>query len=210
NAKPSFPNIPNLPALQLNDLIFPSSGIAQTKIWDNGKQDVLKKPKYKKKDLDKQRLKNLVPGTKLNPLCQDNRIPDMPIQHSTEILILFDNGQVIHGWTLLFPAVWSMAFLSSLVYTGTHFSGQHESGIPGFLVNYPSLCACEVASEQHAESEHARWKHTPESWEKLGTKSPWHADWDVVLGLKSPEATAATAEGLVTTQGETGQGNVMV
>ncbi|KAL4063372.1 hypothetical protein V8B97DRAFT_1992171, partial [Scleroderma yunnanense] len=186
NVKPSFPNIPNLPALQSNDLIFPSSGIAQTKIWDNGKQDILKKPKYKKKDLDEQQSK-----------------------HSPEIFI--------HGWTLLFPAVWSMAFLSSLVYTGTCFSGQHErrkqyfeAGIPGFLVNYPSSHACEVASEQHAESEHARWKHTPESWEKLGTRSPWHADWDVVLGLKSLEATAATAEGLVTMQGETGQGNVMV
>ncbi|KAL4080499.1 NUC188 domain-containing protein [Scleroderma citrinum] len=161
---------------------------------------------------------------KLNPLRQDDRIPDMPIQHSPEICpsssrsaTSFDNGRVIHGWTLLFPAVWSMAFLSSLVYTGTRFSGQHErrkqyfeAGIPGFPVDYSSSRACEVASEQRAESERARWKHTPESWEKLGTRSPWHADWDVVLGLKSPEATAATAEGLVTTQGETGQGNVTV
>ncbi|KAL4080470.1 ribonucleases P/MRP protein subunit POP1-domain-containing protein [Scleroderma citrinum] len=228
NAKPSFPDMTNPPALPSNDLIFPSSGIAQTEIWDGDKRDVLKKPKYKKKDLDERRSKNLVPGTKLNPLRQDDRIPVMLIQHSLEICppssrstTSFDNGRGIHGWSLLFPAGWSMALLSSLIYTGTRFAGQRErikqyfeAGIPGFPVDYPSSRVCEVASEQHAESERGRWERTPPakraSWEKLGTRSPWRADWGVVLGLESSEAVATTAEGFVTTQRETAQGNETV
>ncbi|KAL4075122.1 hypothetical protein V8B97DRAFT_1915764 [Scleroderma yunnanense] len=86
-----------------------------------------------------------------------------------------------------------------------------EAGIPGFLVDYSSSRACEVALEQRAESERARWERTPPekraSWERLSTRSSWRADWGVVLGLESPQAVTATAEGLMTTQRETGQGN---
>lgn len=133
----------------------------------------------------------------------------------------FDGGQGIHGWTLLFPAGWSMALLSSLIYTGTRFAGQRErrkqyfeAAAPGFPIDYPTSRACEIASEQRAESERARWERTPPakraSWEKLGTRSPWRADWGVVLGLETPVAVAATAEGLVTTQRENGQDTATV
>jgi len=45
------------PAIPSSSLIFPSSVIAQTEIWDEGQRDMLKKPKYKKKDLDERRSK---------------------------------------------------------------------------------------------------------------------------------------------------------
>jgi len=162
---------------------------------------------------------NLVPGTKLNPLRQDDRIPVMLIQRSLESSpASFDRGQGIHGWTLLFPAGWSMALLSSLIYTGTRFAGQRErrkqcfeAGAPGFPIDYPTSRACEVASEQRAETERARWERTPPakrpSWEKLGTRSPWRADWRVVLRL---ETAVAAAEGLVTTQRENAQDTATV
>lgn len=57
NAKPSFPDMTNPPATPSSSLIFPSSIIAQTEIWDEAKREVLKKPKYKKKDLDERRSK---------------------------------------------------------------------------------------------------------------------------------------------------------
>ena len=114
-----------------------------------------------------------------------------------------------------------MALLSSLIYTGTRFAGQRErrkqyfeAGVPGFPNDYPTSRACEVASEQHAETERARWERTPPakraSWEKLGTRSPWHADWSVVLGLEMPKTVAATGEGLVTTQRENNQSAMTV
>ncbi|KAF9219184.1 hypothetical protein BS17DRAFT_436621 [Gyrodon lividus] len=43
-------------------------------MWDEENCGGLKNPKYKKKDIDERRAKNLVSGTPLNPLRQDVRI----------------------------------------------------------------------------------------------------------------------------------------
>ncbi|KAG6333871.1 hypothetical protein ID866_5214 [Astraeus odoratus] len=217
NATSSYPDPSKPPAVSSSNLVFPSSVTAQTELWDEDKRDRLKKPRFKKKDLDERRSKLLVPGTKLNPLRQDDRVPVMLIQRSLESCppssrstYSFDDSRGIHGWTLLFPAGWSMAFLSSLIYTGTRFAGQRErmkqyfeAGTPAFPMDYPSTRAYEIAVEERAEKEKEKWEKTPPakraSWGKLGTRSPWRADWNVVLGLEKPPLTNA-AQGLVTTQ----------
>lgn len=113
-----------------------------------------------------------------------------------------------------------MAFLSSLLYTGTRFAGQRErakqffeAGVNGFPNDYPSVATYDVVANDRAEQEKARWERTPPAkkpnYEKLGTRSPWVADWGVVLGLEKPTATQTSEsrqeeeeEGLVTTQRE--------
>jgi ribonuclease P/MRP protein subunit POP1 len=164
---------------------------------------------------------NLVPGTPLNPLRQDDRIPVLLIQRSLEpcppssstSTSLSANTQGIHGWTLLFPAGWSMPFLPSLIFTGTRFAGQRErtkqffeAGVPAFPKDYPSIHAYNTFTEEHSEKERRRWERTPPAkkpnYEKLGTRSAWSADWDVVLGLEKPPAKVMGdwGDGLVTTQ----------
>ncbi|KAI6028013.1 ribonucleases P/MRP protein subunit POP1-domain-containing protein [Pisolithus microcarpus] len=220
NPKPSYPDMPSSCASPANNLVFPTSLTARSDIWDEGQRDRLKKPKYKKKDLDERRSKLVIPGTKLRALRQDDRIPVMLVQRSLEACppsspssSTLDKAQGIHGWTLLFPAGWSMAFLSSLVYTGTRIAGQrermkqyYEAGIAAFPADYPTSRACEVASEERAVLEREKWERTPPAkranWEKLGTRSPWRADWDVVLGLEPVQSGADTAEGLVPSQRE--------
>ncbi|KAI9566167.1 ribonucleases P/MRP protein subunit POP1-domain-containing protein [Boletus coccyginus] len=227
NAKPHYPDFAQPSSQRPQSFIFPTAVTAQSEIWDEEKRGSLKKPKYKKKDLDDRRSKNLVPGTPLNPLRQDDRIPILVIQRSVEpcpptssgSTAQSDNTQGIHGWTLLFPAGWSMAFLSSLLYTGTRFAGQRErakqffeAGVNGFPNDYPSVAAYAVVANDRAEQEKARWERTPPAkkpnYEKLGTRSPWLADWGVVLGLEKPTATQTSEsrrqeeEGLVTTQRE--------
>jgi len=113
-----------------------------------------------------------------------------------------------------------MAFLSSLLYTGTRFAGQRErtkqffeAGVSGFPNDYPGVAAYGIVTNDRAEQEKARWERTPPAkkpnYEKLGTRSPWLADWDVVLGLEKPTATQTSSsrgqgdEELVTTQRET-------
>ncbi|KAI6125839.1 NUC188 domain-containing protein [Pisolithus croceorrhizus] len=220
NSKPSYPDIPSSSAAPPSNLVFPTSLTAQSDIWDEDQRDRLKKPKFKKKDLDERRSKLVIPGTKLRALRQDDRIPVMLVQRSLEACppsspssSKLDKAQGIHGWTLLFPAGWSMAFLSSLVYTGTRIAGQRErmkqhfeAGIATFPVDYPTSRACEAASEERATLEREKWERTPPAkranWEKLGTRSPWRADWDVVLGLEPTQPGVSTDERLVTTQRE--------
>ncbi|OJA10580.1 hypothetical protein AZE42_04637 [Rhizopogon vesiculosus] len=172
-------------------MTFPAAILAQSEIWDEEKRSALEKPKFKKKDLDERRSKNLVPGTPLNPLRQDDRIPLLLIQRSLEAP---SSTHGIHGWTLIFPAGWGMPFLSSLTHTGTRVGGQRErgtqafeAGTPYFPRDFPSTGFYETHWSERAEEERAKWERTPPAkranHEKLGTRSPWRADWEVVLGL---------------------------
>lgn len=86
-----------------------------------------------------------------------------------------------------------------------------EAGASGFPNDYPLVAAYDIVANDRAEQEKARWERTPPAkkpnYEKLGTRSPWRADWGVVLGLEKPSATQASRgggreEGLVTTQRE--------
>ena len=91
------------PSLSPASTVFPSAGLAQSQIWDENTRMVLRKPKFKKKDLDQRRsnvsrdppphmpapesrslLQNLVPGTPLKSERNDDRVPVLLIQRSVE------------------------------------------------------------------------------------------------------------------------------
>ncbi|KAJ7095926.1 NUC188 domain-containing protein [Mycena belliarum] len=207
NAKPS--------ATSASPIIIPSATLAQSDLWEESSRDSLRKPRYKKKDLDERRSKNLVPGTTLSPLRQDDRVPVLLIQRSVERGGP-SNDLALHGWTLLIPAGWSMPFFSSLTFTGTRVGGQRErqtqafeAGTGYFPRDYP-LCATydAYASAREAE-ERARWERTPPAkranYARLGTRSPWRADWRVVLGID-----AAVDADVVPTQREAGDASAAV
>ncbi|KAK0464529.1 POP1-domain-containing protein [Desarmillaria tabescens] len=173
-----------------------------------------------KKDLDERRSKNAIPGTNLTALRQDDRVPVVLIQRSLESpsLASVPNGErnraakdseAIHGWTLIIPAGWSMAFFSSLIYTGTRVGGQREcqsqafeSGISYFPRDYPFTTAYEKHAQKCESEAKESWERKPPAkrpnYEKLGTKSPWRADWETVLGLSE----GGVGDGYVTTQRE--------
>ncbi|KAG1733032.1 ribonucleases P/MRP protein subunit POP1-domain-containing protein [Suillus paluster] len=201
NAKPSTNDVQAAaPAMT-----FPATILAQSEIWEEEKRSALKKPTYKKKDLDTRRSNNLVPGTPLNPLRQDDRIPLLLIQRSLESP---SSTHGIHGWTLIFPAGWGMPFLPSLIHTGTRVGGQRERGTQAFEAGtayFPRDFPCTKFYDKHweerADKEKAKWERTPPAkrpnHKNLGTRSPWRADWEVVLGL--PMASAVD-ENLVPAQ----------
>ncbi|KAJ3573212.1 hypothetical protein NP233_g2576 [Leucocoprinus birnbaumii] len=137
--------------------------------------------------------KNLVPGTSLTPTRQDDRIPLLLIRRTLETPGA--ETQSIHGYTLLLPAGWSMAFWSSLIYTGTRVGGQrerqtqaYEAGVAYFPRDYPFSPAYDSWTEKRAKEEETTWLRKPPAkrvnYEKLDVRSPWRADWEVVLGLK--------------------------
>ena len=128
-------------------------------------------------------------------------------------------SQGLHGWTLIIPAGWSMAFFSSLTFTGTRIGGQRErqtqafeAGAAYFPHDLPSSIGYETYAAARESEESARWARKPPAkrpnFEKLGTRSPWRADWEVVLGIQSPTRPADSEADLVTTQRDTSNATV--
>ncbi|KIY46529.1 POP1-domain-containing protein [Fistulina hepatica ATCC 64428] len=176
---------------------FGSTALTKSGLWDTDVRQSLKTPRYKKKDLDRRREQHLIPGTDLDPMRQDDRIPVMLISRSLQ----GPGSQGVHGWTLMAPAGWGMAFLPSLIYTGTRVGGlrenamQHfEAGVTYFPNDYPFTDPYTALWNSRAESDFARWYRTPPAkrvaYDKLGTRSPWQPDWGVVLGIESSPADA--------------------
>ncbi|KAJ7288398.1 POP1-domain-containing protein [Mycena rebaudengoi] len=183
-------------------IIRPSGTLAQSDLWEESTRDSLRKPRFKKKDIDERRSKNLVPGTQLSPLRQDARVPVMLIQRSVE-RGASSSDQSLHGWTLLLPAGWSMPFFSSLTFTGTRVAGQRErqtqafeAGTGYFPRDYPTCPTYAAHATLRAAEERSRWERTPPA----KRANYWLADWGVVLGVEEPP----TAD-VVSTQREVGE-----
>ncbi|KAG6811630.1 hypothetical protein H0H92_006499 [Tricholoma furcatifolium] len=212
NAKPQTPPTEYTPSIA----VFPSAQLAQSQIWDESVRAKLSTPRYKKKDLDERRSKLLIPGTPLKADRQDDRIPVLLVQRSLEAPESPVQG--IHGWTVIIPSGWSMAFFSSLTFTGTRVGGQRErqtqafdAGAPYFPRDLPSSTGYETYISAQAKEEKARWDRKPPAkrpnYEKLGTKNPWRPDWHGLLGIPRPtveeeDNAAPTESGLVSTQRE--------
>lgn len=136
------------------------------------------------------------------------------IQRSIEVPNSGDKG--LHGWTIILPAGWSMAFFTSLIHTGTRVGGQRERQTQGFEAgtsyfprDYPSTTLYEKYAKKRQVEERAAWARKPPAkrtnYKKLGTRSPWRADWEVVLGLvaaKESDESEESEEALVSTQRE--------
>lgn len=89
-----------------------------------------------------------------------------------------------------------MAFLPSLIFTGTRVAGQRErqtqhfeAGCPHFPRDYPCTFAYGEFSADREVEERTRWERKPPAkrpnYTKLGTRSPWKPDWEVVLGIRA-------------------------
>ncbi|OBZ71160.1 Ribonucleases P/MRP protein subunit pop1 [Grifola frondosa] len=187
--------------------VFPSSTLAQSEIWDEDIRLGLRRPRYKKKDIDQRRSNNLVPGTPLQATQKDARIPVILIQRSIENSsstsqspsYQTDDSPSIHGWTLIIPQGWGMPFFSSLTYTGTRVAGQRErqtqsfeAGCAYFPRDYPSTASYDMYADNREEEDRGRWERKPPAkrtnFDKVGSRSPWKPDWRVVLGLEKPPA----------------------
>jgi ribonuclease P/MRP protein subunit POP1 len=108
------------------------------------------------------------------------------------------------------PLGWGMPFLSSLVHSGSRVGGQRErksqafeSGVPHFPDDFPGTATGQKHAEEMGSAEKAKWERTPPakrvSYAKLGTKSPWRLDWEVICGIPIKEKERGES-GFVDTQ----------
>lgn len=145
-------------------------------------------------------VQNPVPGKSLQAQAQDARIPVLLIQRSAEANCASSSAAhtpTVHGWTVIIPQGWAMPFFSSLIFTGTRVGGQRErqtqafeSGVAYFPCDYPCTLSYDEYSDLRASREQEQWERKPPAkrpnYSKLGSRSPWEPDWDVVLGLRDP------------------------
>ena len=159
-------------------------------------------------------LQSDIPGIRLNPLRQDDRIPVLLIQRS--LASSSSDSEAIHGWSLIVPAGWSMAFFNSLIFTNTRVGGQlerqtqaYEAATMYYPRDYPFTRAYNSYALDRESTDKSAWERKPPAkrvnFEALGTKSPWRADWEVVLGLsiQDEEHIDPDPPAFVTTQRET-------
>ena len=160
----------------------------------------------------------LIPGIALKAERNDDRVPVLLIQRSVENPSLSQDAQsprltsttALHGWTLIVPQGWGMPFFSSLTYTGTRTGGQRErqtqsfeAGCTHFPRDFPCTPAYADYAADRADAERDAWTRRPPAkrpnYDALGTRSPWCADWPIVLGL-APSPGPEETEEFVDTQ----------
>ncbi|GAA5962704.1 hypothetical protein JCM3765_006172 [Sporobolomyces pararoseus] len=175
--------------------IIPSSAIACVEsFWDTTKREKISKPKYKKKDLDARRSQNLVPGTPLQPLAQDDRIPVLLSQRtlSPSTSGSSASSQATSLFTLTIPHGWSMAFWSSLVHSSPRVAGlreralsTYEAGLATFPQDFPTTSAYEEHEKRRELEDRGYWERRPPAkrpnFSKLGTEDPWNFDAQKIL-----------------------------
>ncbi|KAG9057294.1 hypothetical protein FS842_007652 [Serendipita sp. 407] len=181
-------------------VITPTPALATSQLWSEQVRTKLQKPRFTKQDLDGRRSKQLVPGTPLVPLRQDDRVPLLMMQRSLEpsaSTALEEheyNGPVMHGWTVITPFGWGMAFLSSLIFTGSRVGGLREvksqaleSGMPHFPDDFSGTLFGDESQQGRGMAAKAKWDRTPPakrpSYTSLGTISPFSPDWAGICGV---------------------------
>lgn len=86
-----------------------------------------------------------------------------------------------------------------------HHTQHFESSVPHFPRDYPTTSAYgEGFWEKRGEDEQAKWERTPKAkrvpFGERGVRSPWAADWDVVLGLRKEGEEEDGGEDMIPTQ----------
>ena len=109
-----------------------------------------------------------------------------------------------------------MAFFSSLIFTNTRVGGQlerqtqtYEAGTMCYPRDYPFTPAYDAYALDRELADKSAWERKPPAkrvnFEALGSRSPWRADWDVVLGVSTRDEKHVGPDlpAFVTTQRET-------
>lgn len=190
--------------------LVPSADVAAVpSFWDRAHRASIHTPRYKKRDLDARRSHNLIPGTRLDPMAQDDRIPVLLSQRT---LGLAGADSTLHGWTLTVPSGWGMPFFASLVYSTPRVGGLrersqqfYEAGAARFPEDFVGTPGFEEHEARREVDEKGYWERRPPakrpSYGKLGTRWPWRMEMGEVLelayrrGTKLAETEAATEAG---------------
>ncbi|EIW65998.1 hypothetical protein TREMEDRAFT_70391 [Tremella mesenterica DSM 1558] len=182
----------------------PSPSLASTSLWNA----IPSKPRFKKSDLDRRRQLQSTPGTRLIPTGEDDKIPVTITQrsispssslHPNLALGGTSEDHSLHGFTLIFPSAFSMAFLLSFIYTNVKLVGlaerraqYRECGIPHFPEHWGGTCKAGIEWEEEKAKEEAEWwsRRPPgkrPEWSGLGIECPFKPKWSSIISQNDIE-----------------------
>lgn len=179
-------------------------GVA-TDLWDADVRSQLSKPKWKKSDLDLRRNHLAAPGSRLHAGADDDRVPIIVFKSTIQSGTPGQEETGFHGYTILIPHGWSMAFLTSFAYCNARLGGlverrvrSREAGVPSFPEHYSSVCnAAEAWEHQQSQDDQVRWLRKPPGkrpeFSTLGTRWPFRPVWKEVLAVCCQTRLALTA-----------------
>jgi len=182
----------------INDIccLWPEN-VSESDIWDSKLRDQLKNNKCSENLLNKRRSESLVPGTTLEPLETDSKIPILLIQRGATNYMISDNKQsqeLLYGWNLLIPKGWAMAFFKPLVFAGARVIGlkniyelYFESNIPCYPYDYIETKSYKNYINKKAKEEEEIFNRKPLSkrpnYQKLGIMSPFKPPFEAYLSM---------------------------
>ncbi|KAH9812442.1 ribonucleases P/MRP protein subunit POP1-domain-containing protein, partial [Melampsora americana] len=137
-------------------VIEPKAEIARSvDFWND--EIRLKKPKFKKSHIDKRREENIIPGERLKPMIEDDRIP---------ILLI----RIKLGWKLMMSTHWIQSFFHSILFTNSRLiclnqrsQIQFEHQMFRFPDDFTTLKAFEEIEEMKCRKEKKVWDRKPPS-----------------------------------------------
>ncbi|KAI8878116.1 POPLD-domain-containing protein, partial [Backusella circina FSU 941] len=160
-------------------------------IWNNERRKNLLN-KQSEHQLNLRRQEQLIPGTKLEPTENDTTIP----------ILLFQRGQALqnthhttntheltHGWTLVLPRGWGLAFWKSFIFAGARVAGfddiramHFENGYHCFPHDFPGTNSFENIRQLYKDAAQSIWDRKPPSkrvnYQKMGIEHPFEAAFE--------------------------------
>ncbi|ORX59994.1 POP1-domain-containing protein [Piromyces finnis] len=171
--------------------------VARSNIWNSELRESLKNNKCTEDSLNKRRSDSLVPGTPLEPLKSDSRIPILLAQRgATNYLINTDkqSQELLYGWNIYIPKSWAMAFFKPLVFAGARVIGlkniyelYFESSIPCYPYDYIETKSYNEYIKEKSSKEEEEYNKKPLSkrpnYQKLGIMSPFKPPFEAYLSI---------------------------
>ncbi|KAL1411390.1 Ribonucleases P/MRP protein subunit pop1 [Vanrija albida] len=182
--------------------------LAWSDLWREDLRRGISKPTFTKAQLDIRRYKMALPGSHLQPTSKDNRIPINLLKRTVQSSNADSESSAFHGFTLLIPKGWAMAFLPSFLFCRARHIGlqerrvqYREAGAPSFPEHWGATCAAGAAWEaSQAREAETRWLRKPPGkrpqYSALGTLYPFRPNWPELLagGVEAVEESAMNGE----------------
>ncbi|KAI8978898.1 ribonucleases P/MRP protein subunit POP1-domain-containing protein [Pilobolus umbonatus] len=169
--------------------------VAATPIWSDDLRKALYEYKISEYHLNLRRGENVVPGSKLEPMESDSKIPILLIQRGECMANVHTTNKTLHsnefkeGWSIILPRGWGMPFWKSLVFAGARIAGyedvramSYESGYASFPHDYPGTRAFEAHRQMAKRVLEENWSAKPPAkrvnFSKRGVKYPFECAFE--------------------------------
>ncbi|KAJ3162781.1 hypothetical protein HDU86_003755 [Geranomyces michiganensis] len=179
-------------------------GVAQSVIWDPAVRRSCLETRQSEGALNKRRSEALVPGTRLDIIAEDVKIPVLLLQRNCRALVSDaalrkESREYAAGWDLVAPKGWANALLRNLVYAGARIGGlrerymfHFEAGLPCFPYDYPETTAQEAYARMIGADLEAQWRRMPPAkrpnFAKMGIEHPFASPFEMLVSAEVASA----------------------